>query len=109
MKLVEAINFKSGIIVFDKFIDLDVSICEQESMLTEDMFQIIYNNSMIIDIGWTPEIDCNGHFRILLIKNYDWTNPVKSSFAQDIDELLRVVNQFVQLAFDSATSTRKPE
>lgn len=99
MSLIDVVDFKSGVIEFDKFIDISVPICSQESMLTEDMFQVHYSEtSTLIDIGWTPEIDCTGKFKIYLIKDENWNQPVKSFSTNTLQRLIEVTQQYVQLA-----------
>lgn len=46
--------------------------------LNEDLFQAeIENINLIIDLGWYGEIWNNdGEFKIFVIMNYDWENPI---------------------------------
>lgn len=72
------IDFGTG--VSRKYIDFeineDVPLEEQTDLLKEDLLQVIYDNNYIIDIGWYPEFDENGSFRVSVIKEYQWDNPI---------------------------------
>jgi len=86
-RLIDVIDFSKMKVIYDKFIDLNKSICEQEMQLTEDMFQAEWND-YIIDIGWKPEIDCSGEFVTYLVKNANWDEPIFVSKTKNIQQLL---------------------
>lgn len=92
MKLVDKINFGSGKIIRDKFIDLEKSICDQEMELTENMFQIEFED-YILDLGWSDEIDCSGNFKVFLVKDQNWEEPIKFFEPKTIDNLLVSINK----------------
>ena len=54
------------------------------------MLQVDYSdnegNTYILDVGWHPEFNFNGKFKIVLVRNFDWENPVieRSSNIKDI-------------------------
>ena len=59
--------------------------------LTEDMLQISYiknKDLYAIDVGWYPDCDINGHFRIVLIKNLDWISPLAEYIANYPDDVI---------------------
>lgn len=72
------IDFGAG--VCRKFIDFeineDIPLEEQTDLLKEDLLQISYDNNYIIDIGWYPEFDETGCFRVSVINEYQWDNPI---------------------------------
>jgi len=47
--------------------------------LKEDLLQIEFEKlNLILDLGWYGEItNNNGSFKIFVIKNHDWENPLK--------------------------------
>lgn len=61
-----------------------VSLKDQLSHLKEDLLQISYKNGYIIDLGWYPEFDINGMFKIYIIQNHQWDNPIKEIKCNDI-------------------------
>jgi hypothetical protein len=80
-----------------EFIEIDINkpLSEQLEFLIEDILQIVIfsgNDKYTVDVGWYPEeLNLDGHFRTLIIKNDAWGEPVKefvstslSSLRQDI-------------------------
>ncbi len=61
--------------------DPEIDFTEERNLynLTEDLLQIEFDYSnLIIDLGWYGEISSNnGNFRIYVIKNEDWENPIR--------------------------------
>lgn len=71
------IDFKSGKITYNDFdIDFNVSFENQLYSYKEDLFQVTYANDCCIDVGYYPEFDPKGWFKVQVIKNYDWQYPV---------------------------------
>ena len=63
-------------ITYDEFnIDFSLPFMKQTDRLNEDLLQAS-SGEFIIDMGWYPEGDPDGKLRALLIKNYNWTQPV---------------------------------
>lgn len=74
------INYKKGKVRILSDIDLSEPINNQIDMLTQDIAQITYSNNYTVDIGWYPidmEITTYTFFKIYVIRNYNWENPVK--------------------------------
>ncbi|NDI36660.1 hypothetical protein [Chengkuizengella sediminis] len=82
------INFHSGNIVYDDFqIDPELSFEKQMYNFKQDMFQVDFLNKYLIDIGWYPDFDKNGMFKIVIIKEYNWEKPFYIERCRTIDEL----------------------
>lgn len=96
INLFEEINFGEN--VKEKYIDFNFNknapLEEQIDLLKEDLCQVKYFNDFLIDIGWYPEFDKNGKFKILVIKNYNWDNPILEKTCRDFSKL----EDFVQIA-----------
>lgn len=62
--------------------DPEVDFTEERNLfnLTEDLLQIEFDYSnLIIDLGWYGENSSNkGEFKIYVIENQDWDNPIKT-------------------------------
>jgi len=59
----------------DLNLDKGKSLKNQIDALKEDLLQVDYNNKYIIDVGWYPEFDENGKFKVYLIEDFDWSSP----------------------------------
>ena len=57
-------------------VDENTPIEELADCLKEDLIQIKYKDEYLIDVGWYPEFDEDGSFKILVIKSFDWENPL---------------------------------
>ena len=61
--------------------DPEIDYTEERNLynLTEDLLQIQFDYSnLTIDLGWYGEISSNkGEFKIYVIENEDWDNPLK--------------------------------
>ncbi len=87
--MIESIDLYNGEVVFN---DLDlivgVPLSEQIDLLKEDLLQIDYDNLYLIDVGWYPEFDINGSFKVLVVHNYDWASPQLLKASKSIEALL---------------------
>jgi len=68
-------------------IDTQKLLSDQISQLKEDMFQVRYGERLIIDIGWFPSFSTEGHFRTVVIQDFDWETPVFEKTCKDMDVL----------------------
>ena len=84
---------KDAVILLNDFIDINKRIDEQIWSLKEDLLQLgFYNKKIIIDVGWTNEFELNGCFKILVIKDLDWDNPLKTQNVDDVGALIALIN-----------------
>lgn len=98
----EIMNFKTGKIIYDDFdINPKVSLESQIDLLKEDLFQVNYNDEYIVDVGWFPEFNENGSFRICVIKDFNWEVPLYEKRCRDIN----LLNQFMCECIDLITDT----
>ena len=95
----ESINFGKGI--SKKYIDFDVNrdipLETQIDLLKEDLLQVCYDNNYLIDIGWYPEFDEEGAFRVYVIKDYQWDNPVVQKSCRNLNLLNKYVHECINL------------
>ena len=89
------LNFFGGIYRGNTEFSFDKALEEQLVELTEDICQIEYKEkNSIIDIGWYPkyaEITNHSHFKIYIIQNSDWDNPIKVYYCYDIPKLKETI------------------
>lgn len=73
----EKIQFESGKVVYDDMkINPNKSLESQVDNLKEDLLQVNYDDKFIVDIGWFPSFSQDGHFRVVVIENFNWERPI---------------------------------
>src|SRR5207253_8434131 len=72
----------------------------------EDLLQVVNaNNTLLLDVGWYPDSDPSGEYRLQVIRvydegkkgrdSYDWRNPVVDFFTRSLQDLLVEVHKIV--------------
>ncbi|WP_415773403.1 hypothetical protein [Pseudomonas sp. LB3P38] len=78
----------TGKITFDDLSPLtDQPLAGQIDSLKEDLLQVEYGAQWLLDVGWYPEFDEAGAFRVAVIKDQDWAHPQWTGQAQTLAEL----------------------
>ena len=94
------LNYISGKITHDDLTNLDDHpLSEQVENLKEDMLQAEYKNNLLLDVGWYPSFEANGHFQIKIIKDYEWDEPTFSTTADTLHKLdieLHKAQEFIE-------------
>ncbi|WP_241177130.1 hypothetical protein [Citrobacter portucalensis] len=89
--------------IYDELSGLDFTkkVSDEVTRLDEDLLQLVFNDKLIIDVGWYPPFDENGEFIIQMIQNSNWENPsVTISSGWDKNELIEKLNKVLgQLPF----------
>lgn len=49
-----------------------------------------------IDVGWYPDMDPDGCYRILVIRNAEWEKPLEKYESRDIDDIIIKVEEFLE-------------
>lgn len=100
----ENMNFEPGKVVYNDFdVNPKVQLESQVDSLKEDLFQVNYSDQYIIDVGWYPEFDEDGSFRICIIKDFNWEAPLFEKRCRDIStlnqlmcECINLINNFIK-------------
>lgn len=96
--MLNKIDFSPGKITYDEFkINPEISFDKQVFLFKEDLFQVTYGDKYLIDVGWYPEIEKNGLFQIVIVKNYDWDNPFFFKKTKNFKELYSYVEECSQI------------
>ena len=80
-----------------QYIDENTSVAKQLNLLKEDLAQIEYPNSIVVDVGWYPEFSLSGSFVVVVIKGFDWDAPLYKKQAFDIKGLKITLTEAVQM------------
>jgi hypothetical protein len=82
------IKLKNVVSIYDEFdIDPKLSFEEQKWSFKEDIIQIVFTNDYLIDVGWYPEFDPEGFFKIRVIQGINWDKPLYEKKCKDIETL----------------------
>ena len=88
---------------YNKFFDIEPSDLQENDInwidFTEDILQMEYKYKdiyIIIDLGWYPDIDPNGNFRLVVVKDEGWEKPLveiltknKMEIVENLENLLK--------------------
>lgn len=98
MSLFEKIAFEPGIVVCNDFqIDENNSVENQVDNLKEDLFQVNYDDKFIIDVGWFPSFSKNGQFKVVVIEDFNWDDPIYKKTSRTISELREHIEKSVSI------------
>ncbi|WP_338812845.1 hypothetical protein V9L05_15945 [Bernardetia sp. Wsw4-3y2] len=93
------LNFLGGIYRGNTELRFDKPLEEQLIELTQDICQIEYKEkNSIIDVGWFPidmTITNNSHFKVYVIQNSNWENPITVYSCYDIGNLKNSIQEAI--------------
>lgn len=82
------LSLLTGNIRFDDLSSLsDQPLARQLNALKEDLLQVEYGEHWLLDVGWYPEFAEHGAFRVAVIKDQDWQQPLSSEQAHSLGQL----------------------
>lgn len=86
----EDIDWKSGKVVYWDMETIDPAkpAAEQLDELKEDLAQISFADDRLLDIGWYPEFSADGSFRVTVIRDANWQEPLWEKRYRTVQELL---------------------
>ncbi len=86
----------------NSFTEYDIAVHGKQDCheLHEDLLQLLNEQAnLIIDLGWYPSYDENGHYLLLLIKNYDWDSPLEKVVSKSKSEIVAYIEKWVDWRF----------
>ncbi|MFG1173928.1 hypothetical protein AAFN90_10085 [Erwiniaceae bacterium CAU 1747] len=87
-------SHNGGVVTFDDFpIEEERSLENYIDDLKEDMFQVEFPKGYVLDIGWRPSFEIKGKFYVVLIKDFNWSEPIYSATAKSVIELKGKINK----------------
>ena len=97
------INFRDGIITYENLFWL-FKYTPHEAIdqleFEEDLLQVsFFDEKYILDVGWYPNPRKNGVFKVYVIKNYDWENPLFTRSHRDINHLIPIIEQGINCIY----------
>jgi len=94
------INWKSGEVTSWDIDDLDIakSIESQIALLKEDLFQVRFGKTVILDLGWHPEFNSQGQFVLSVVKQENWQKPIFHLQFRDMENFKQNLNEAIEIA-----------
>jgi len=80
------------------FLDPEKHLAAQNDDLKEDLAQIIYPDSVILDVGWYPEFSEEGEFVVRVAREGKWNKPLFEESHKTTQGLLRCLREAVMVA-----------
>ena len=97
------INFRDGIITYENLFWLFKNSPNEtidQLQFEEDLLQVsFFDEKYILDVGWYPNPRKNGVFKVYVIKNYDWENPLFIRSHKDINHLIPIIKQGINCIY----------
>lgn len=92
-RIADIIAESQGNVTYDEIscLDLTLGVAAQIASLKEDLLQVEYPDNILLDVGWFPSFDIDGHFKVQVIKEGDWENPLWQKDANDYETLIGVL------------------
>jgi len=77
--------------------EFDLSNDDFLFFLKEDLLQIQCSPiNVILDVGWYPEFEADGQFRISIIQNENWESPLEEKTARDMAQLRKTLKDIIE-------------
>lgn len=99
------IEWKNGVVTawdIDE-LDLDKSIESQIELLKEDLAQVKFGDTIVLDVGWYPEFDPLGQFGLMVVRKQDWENPILQLRFREMSQFMENLIQAIEVANDHAS------
>ncbi|QTH40278.1 hypothetical protein J4772_22100 [Cohnella sp. LGH] len=88
------VNFENGIVIYnDLKLNVNEPLGNQMENLKEDLLQVSFKDKLVIDVGWFPSFSRDGSFKIVVIKDYDWENPIYQNTCRSVEELINCLEK----------------
>lgn len=92
----DTFDFRGGLWHSFGLVYINKPVRYQLDDLREDMGHITYFDSYYtVDYGWTPSFSPNGSFKIKLIKDHDWRNPILSFSTRNTRNMVAYINKCI--------------
>lgn len=96
--MLKKLDLSPGKIVYDDFqIKPNIPFEQQKFSFKEDLFQVDFYEKYLIDIGWSPDFESKGNFKIRIIKDYNWTHPLYFKKTNKLDTLPFFIKECVDI------------
>jgi hypothetical protein len=86
---------------FNNFYECEPDNCyDFDTYFVEDLLQFTNNKfNLVLDLGWYPNSDKNGTYKLFLIKNYNWENPLEYFESRDTKAIVDKIEYWTNYGF----------
>jgi len=88
---------------YNKFLEIEPNSLEKGNSIwihfTQDILQLKYifkNVKLTVDLGWYPETEIDGTFRLAIIKNEEWENPLEVFESRSKVEIVEKIEKIIE-------------
>lgn len=82
-------------------LDLDTPVDAQLDELKEDLAQVEYAGSVLIDVGWYPSFSADGCFVVVVVQHGDWDEPMFKETCAEFSHLTESLVRAIGVASSS--------
>lgn len=91
--------FGRGRVTYDCFeIDPSIPMVDQAQNLIEDLLQVVYDDDVILDVGWYPDSSPDGRCYVAVITNSNWGSPRFERSSTDYQEVIEWIRTGARIA-----------
>ena len=92
---------------FNDFTEYDLSVDDKSlahTYLIEDLLQLSFTHKdnstiLLIDLGWYPDGDTDGSYKLYMIKDYNWDAPLEAFETKQKAEIISRIEYWVCYGF----------
>src|SRR5260370_39838846 len=92
------LRLPDGVEVLGELIDTS-----EPDHLLQDLLQVKLPSGVIIDVGWYPECDPTGHYRVVAFRD-NWCNQLDSVQTREMSSVVATVQRLATKFLSNATS-----
>ena len=86
-------------------LDEKIALADQIDCLKEDLLQVESPDAnYVLDVGWYPEFNIKGQFKIIIIRKYDWEHSIFMRECSSISTLKRILLECKSVMQNSYTN-----
>ena len=80
-------------IEFNNFYECETDSCSNiGEYLVQDLLRLInYKCNLVLDLGWYPDGDKNGAYKLSLVKDYKWEKPLECFTSRITKEIVEKI------------------
>ena len=86
------LHWDLGPITREKAIEL------QYDDLKEDLAQVAFGASVLLDVGWYPDFSPEGRFVIVVVRDQEWEEPILRLECKDVAGLYQALRAAIEVA-----------